>query len=666
VTLASNFQTLSFSHLPWMKIDLKAGTVVPDGYFFLALLLPGASSWVDVAPVQYQGLSNSATGGNGGTGGSFFAFGTRGGQLSVPPNGSAYLVVYAVPLNPATMLVNGTATSMKSGFTLAPGQSATVSVADPCWQGAESYFVHPGKMTASVPNALANPINSAWQGVSQSCGATPPTFTVTMPSPYPAGANGFYVMSDDGSGQGSNNIQFVPVATPSPSGSPSPGASGSPGASPSPSASASASASPGASASGTPSPSPTPRSVSSVTLALSPASLPAGTAAVTTLTVVPKDAAGQVISSGSLVDALGNPVTLTVAKADTGGSGTTTPAATAFTNPAQMTTTITYNGGSLYSSAYSVTSNRTLVGSLMGATLSITGTRVIPYSTGVTGGGLPAAITVGPDHNLWFAEYSGSRIGRATTNGVVTEYSAGITVSSAPAAIAVGSDNNLWFTEYNTSKIGRITTAGTVTEFTGLTGGGAPAGITAGPDQNLWFTEYNASRIGKISPGGTVTEYTLAGGSQPVGIAQGSDGNLWFTEYGTAKIGRITTAGAVTEFGASAGAGPWEITAGPDGNLWFTEYTGQRIGRITTNGTVTEYSSGISAGCNPNWITSGPDGNLWFTEQAGARIGRITTSGTITEFATGFATGAAGITSGPDGNLWFGLIGLDGLGTLIY
>jgi virginiamycin B lyase len=51
------------------------------------------------------------------------------------------------------------------------------------------------------------------------------------------------------------------------------------------------------------------------------------------------------------------------------------------------------------------------------------------------------------------------------------------------------------------SKVGRITTGGTVTEFTtGITPGAGLYGITAGPDNNLWFCEPAQLKIGRIHP----------------------------------------------------------------------------------------------------------------------------------------------------------------------
>src|ERR1700687_4449161 len=61
------------------------------------------------------------------------------------------------------------------------------------------------------------------------------------------------------------------------------------------------------------------------------------------------------------------------------------------------------------------------------------------------------------------------------------------TAGSTPQGIAAGPDGNLWFAESGGgSRIGRITTAGTITEFTGLTG--APFWIASRPG-GLWVSE---------------------------------------------------------------------------------------------------------------------------------------------------------------------------------
>ena len=268
-----------------------------------------------------------------------------------------------------------------------------------------------------------------------------------------------------------------------------------------------------------------------------------------------------------------------------------------------------------------------------------------------TASGYPFGIAVGPDGALWFAELSGTKIGRITTAGVITEYP--LPVSSFPNGIAAGPDGALWFTEGSRVKIGRITTTGVVTEYSVPTSSSAPYEIVSGPDGALWFTETSARKIGRITTAGVVTEYPVPG--VPWEIAGGPDGALWFTEV-DGKIGRITTTGIITEYPIPTSSGyPGGIAAGPDGALWFTEVDGNKIGRITTTGVITEYPVPSSASARPWTIAAGSDGALWFTaaSMAGVSIGRITTTGVITEYPVPTFTAFGGIVTGPDGAVWF-------------
>jgi len=114
-----------------------------------------------------------------------------------------------------------------------------------------------------------------------------------------------------------------------------------------------------------------------------------------------------------------------------------------------------------------------------------------------TAGSAPIGIVTGPDGALWFAENGASKVGRITTDGVVTEYPLP-TGHGAPISITVGPDGALWFTESDPTKhcIGRITTDGVITEYPLAAVYGAPTGITSGPDGAVWFTENGANLIG--------------------------------------------------------------------------------------------------------------------------------------------------------------------------
>ena len=290
---------------------------------------------------------------------------------------------------------------------------------------------------------------------------------------------------------------------------------------------------------------------------------------------------------------------------------------------------------------------------------------ITEFSSVLNVGTSPAAITAGPDGNLWFTDGGARAVGRITPTGTITEFTVGLKPDSALRVIATGPDGNLWFAVASPSApaIGRITPSGMITEFS-LNTGSSPDGVVAGPDGNIWFTDRgNTPAIGRITPSGTITEFTagLNAGSSAHGITVGPDGNLWFVDPGTIRaIGRSTTDGTITEFssGLNLGSLPDVIARGPDGNLWFSDQskTIGAVGRITTSGTITEFSAGLNAGGFSRGLAAGPDGNLWFTDQGPTKaIGRITTDGTISEFTSGLNAGSTPfrIAAGPDGNLWF-------------
>ena len=68
-------------------------------------------------------------------------------------------------------------------------------------------------------------------------------------------------------------------------------------------------------------------------------------------------------------------------------------------------------------------------------------------------------MTAGPDGALWFTEWTGNKLGRITTAGLITEYNLP-TPLSFPWSITVGPDGALWFTEYRNDKIGRSPVCG--------------------------------------------------------------------------------------------------------------------------------------------------------------------------------------------------------------
>jgi sugar lactone lactonase YvrE len=318
-----------------------------------------------------------------------------------------------------------------------------------------------------------------------------------------------------------------------------------------------------------------------------------------------------------------------------------------------------------------------------------------PLSSNQTAG---AALTAGPDGNLWFPVQEGAgEIARITPAGVLTTFPLPANYSK-PSALTVGPDNNLWFTDlFNKSNqttvpaVVQITPAGAITEFQTQSNYASASALTVGPDNNLWFTESTpsssgvpAASVGRATTAGVITEFLLPSTSNVVSaLTDGLDGNLWFAASTTpnsgasSSIGRITPGGTVSEFALpSTYFGASALTTDPDGNLWFSNQTNSpptssvgnaAIARITQAGTVSEYPLSSSVN-SASTLTVGPDGNLWFSEQGyftfgSAQIGQITPAGAVKEFplAPGFSlyspSGSTSTTSaltvGPDKALYF-------------
>ena len=284
-------------------------------------------------------------------------------------------------------------------------------------------------------------------------------------------------------------------------------------------------------------------------------------------------------------------------------------------------------------------------------------------------GSRPLAIVAGPDGALWFTQTGANKIGRMTTDGVLTDEWTIPTPNSTVDGIAIGPDGSVWFAEVTGNKIGRLKPDRTFVEYPVPTFDSRPTEVAMGPDGNVWFTERGTaaapgSKVGKVDPAtGIVTDYTVRAGSRPLGIVAGPDGNMWFTESAAAgnRVGRISTAGVLlNEYEMpQPNSAPFEPAVGPDGAIWFTQINGNRIGRLTVDGMLTEFTV-PTPGSQPNVIVSGPDPtptkskSLWFAETAGNKIGRITTTGVITEFPIPSAnSGPIGVAAGPDGHVWF-------------
>jgi RHS repeat-associated protein len=257
----------------------------------------------------------------------------------------------------------------------------------------------------------------------------------------------------------------------------------------------------------------------------------------------------------------------------------------------------------------------------------------------------PISIAVGPDGNLYFADYYNSRVRRVGTDGIITTvagngvygYSgdggpATQAAMKSPSSVAVGPDGSLYIADYIGNRIRRVGTDNIITTVAGtgqgaFTGDGVPAiqaslfyprGVAVGPDGSLYIAEHGGNRIRRVGADGIIN--TVAGNS----IYYGYSGDGGFATQATL-------------------GGPWNVTVGPDGSVYFNDAYNLRIRRVGTDGIITTVAGngswGFSGDGGPatqasityaDGVAVAPDGSIYLTDYYTHRIRRVGPDGIIT------------------------------------
>jgi hypothetical protein len=313
------------------------------------------------------------------------------------------------------------------------------------------------------------------------------------------------------------------------------------------------------------------------------------------------------------------------------------------------------------------------------------GSGTASYGDGIginSGFNVPQGITIDSAGNLYVADSSNSRIRKITSAGIVTTIAGGGSGDGigtnagfvSPIGIAVDSIGNIYVAEFSGNRIRKITSTGVVST---LAGGGSGDGIgtNAGfstPDNmtidstgNLYITDFSGNRIRKITNTGVVTTIagsgtatyldgtgTNAGFNQPVGITIDSIGNLYVAEILNHRIRKITSAGVVTTFagsgtatfldgiGTSAGfRNPYGLTIDSVDNIYVGDRGNTRIRKITSAGVVSTLASGIGVYS----LTIDTLGNLYAATD-GNQIQKLSAPVAVSTFAgSGTATYLDGV-----------------------
>lgn len=226
----------------------------------------------------------------------------------------------------------------------------------------------------------------------------------------------------------------------------------------------------------------------------------------------------------------------------------------------------------------------------------------------------PNALAVGFDGKFYAGAPNIAAIDVVTTAGAVTQKAIPSGDFSAYAGSSLGPDHNVWFAELK--HVANISQTGTVTEYTYTSGAtnNYLGSTSAGPDGNVWVTDYFNSAVTQVIPG-TGAQKSFALGCNPTSIVS-AKGSLWIDCGAQQDLAQVTPSGSTATVTLLKNAFGFSNTGkalavGPDGNPWFVTSQGGMIGEYDpTLGQMSFFYPPANYGTDYS-LVAGPDGNMW-------------------------------------------------------
>lgn len=320
----------------------------------------------------------------------------------------------------------------------------------------------------------------------------------------------------------------------------------------------------------------------------------------------------------------------------------------------------------------------------------------------------PAAVAVGPDGDLYIADFDDNTV-RKLSNGVLTTVAGtgergfsgdgGPAVQAqlaAPGGVAVDAQGTLYISDTRNQRIrevkdGTISTiagngkagfngddiAATSAEFIG------PLGLAVDADDNLYVADTGNNRVRKIT-GGTIT--TVAGDGidafggdggpatsaqlgGPYDVAVDAEGNLYIADEHDGRIRKVS-GGVITTVAAASDSEPSGVAVDPQGNLYIADFI-RNVVRKLSGGELTTVAGTGTAGFSgdggqatsarlggPSDVAVDRRGDVFVADNHNHRIREIVNKPPTASFTASPAGGAAltvafdaSASSDPDGQV---------------
>jgi len=281
------------------------------------------------------------------------------------------------------------------------------------------------------------------------------------------------------------------------------------------------------------------------------------------------------------------------------------------------------------------------------------------------GGAETNGIVLGPDRNLWVAEFSVGKIAKVGTDGKLISQIA-MPPGSKPVSLANGPGGTVWATLVGTKQLARIVAATHAVELISTEGPGAtcgPVGIAQGAGERMFFTLptdpdagcNNASRVGRVDgSGANVTTVPDRGTSYDI---ESLGDKLFIVDTGNEVIRRLNTDLGVEATTAPLGGFPGSLATGPDGNVWGTLFT--EVGGVVRiapgfgdNARADAFipSKPLRYGFG---ITSGPEGAMYVGGRDSSRVARVRMDGSFSFYEIPNGRWPWQLAQGTDEDLWY-------------